>query len=57
MWLAAGCRWRGRTVVASAMRASGLPREFQVRALAWLRAGRGGLFLLALVIGAGTGCR
>ena len=39
----------------SAAPAKILPRPGVSRAAAWLRAGRGGLFLLALVIGAGSG--
>jgi chloride channel protein, CIC family len=41
--------------VAIEMPASGLLQAKRARALAWLRAGRGGLFLLALLIGAGSG--
>jgi chloride channel protein, CIC family len=41
--------------VAIEMPASGLLQATKARALAWLRAGRGGLFLLALVVGAGAG--
>ena len=37
------------------MPASGLLQASKARALGWLRAGRGGLFLLALVVGAGAG--
>jgi chloride channel protein, CIC family len=41
--------------VASEMPARGLPRTNRSRVAAWLRAGRGGMFLLALVVGAGAG--
>ena len=37
------------------MPAGGLPRANRVRAAAWLRAGRGGMFLLAVFVGAGAG--
>ena len=41
--------------MASEMPARGLPRTYRVRVVAWLRAGRGGMFLLALLVGAGAG--
>ena len=37
------------------MKARKAPRSGVSRGAAWLRAGRGGLFLLALLIGAGSG--
>ena len=41
--------------MASEMPAGRLPRTSRDRVVAWLRAGRGGMFLLALVTGAGAG--